>query len=233
MGIGGCFQVDPEIQKILDEVAKKSPDIIKNFVLKQGEIELKKKELFEEREKKVAESANLGEKELESLLKQYNKKEEEIEKDLIGNQVEKMYVLWELGLELSQPLKNFTIDKLNNKLNKTPAPLKAAVNKQIDEVKAYSPSQFLNSTFGKPLKAALIKQGMNKELLVDYKKELLNDRKKRRKEERNKYKYVKKNEFDGEDDFEFNIDDLFDSIFEEYKDDNEFKVALMKKLIKK
>ena len=228
----GCLQVDPEIQKILEEVAKKSPDIVKPFIIKQNEIDNKKKELFEERDKKVAEAANTKEDDLEKLLKEYNKKEVEIEKELIGNQVEKMYALWELGLELSQPLKNFTIDQLNKKLNKAPGPMKSAINKQIEEVKAYSPAKFLNSSFGKPLKTALIKQGMNKELLVDYKKELLKDRKNRRKEERNKYSHVKKNEFPPEDEFEFDIDDLYDSIFEEYKDDQEFKAALFKKLKK-
>ena len=55
------------------------------------------------------------------------------EKELIGNEVEKMYALWELGLDLSQPLKNYTIDKLTKKLDKTPGPLKPAVNKQINE----------------------------------------------------------------------------------------------------
>ena len=116
----GCLGVDPEIEKILEDVAKKSPDIIKPFVLKQAEIENKKKELLEEREKKVSESANESEEKLENLLKEYNKKEVEIEQELISNQVEKMYALWELGLDLSQPLKNFTIDKLTKKLDKTP-----------------------------------------------------------------------------------------------------------------
>ena len=73
---------------------------------------------------------------------------------------------------------------------------------------------------------------MKKELLEDFKKELLKDRKNRRKEERDKYKYVKKNEFPPEDDLEFNVDEIYDSIFEEYKDDKEFKAALLKKLKK-
>ena len=228
----GCLGVDPEIQKILDDVVAKSPDKVKPFVIKQAEIEIKKKEVFDEREKKVSESENASEQELENILKDFNKKELEIEKDIISNQVEKMYALWELGLELSQPLKNFTIDKLNQKLNKAPGPMKAAINRQLDEVKAYSPAKFLNSTFGKPLKAALIKQGMNKELLENFKKELLNDRKTRRKQERDKFKFVKKNEFPPEDEFEFNVDDLYNAIFEEYKDDKEFKAALLKKLKK-
>ena len=138
----------------------------------------------------------------------------------------------ELGLDLAQPLKNFTIDKLKKKLDKTPEPFKPAINKQIAEIKSFSPAQFLNSTFGKTLKTALIKQGMSKDLQVDFKKDLLKDRKNRRKEEMNKFKYVKKNEFPPENEFEFDIDDLYDAIFEEYKDDNDFKSALLKKLKK-
>lgn len=229
----GCLGVDPELQKILDEIPTKSKDLIEPFVIKKVEIDNKKKKLLEEREKKVAEAKDENEEDLEKLLKEYNKKEvEEFEKELIGNEVEKMYALWELGLDLSQPLKNYTIDKLNAKLNKAPGPMKPTINRQIEEVKAYSPAKFLNSTFGKPLKTALIKQGMNKTLLEDFKKELIEDRKKRRKEERDKYPYVKKNEFPPEDEFEFDVNDLYDSIFEEYKDDKEFKAALLKKLKK-
>ena len=232
----GCLGIkmglDPEIEKILEEVAKKSPDIIKPFIIKKGEIDNKKKELLEEREKKVSEAKDAKEEDLEKLLKEYNKKEVDIEKELVSNEVEKMYALWELGLDLSQPLKNFTIDKLTKKLDGTPEALKPPLNKQIAEVKAYTPHQFLNSTFGKPLKSALIKQGMSKDLLIDFKEDLLKDRKNRREEERNKFKYVKKNEFPPEDELEFDINDLYDAIFEEYKDDQEFKAALLKKLMK-
>ena len=229
----GCLGVDPEIEKILEEVAKKSPEIVEKFGLKKIEIEAKKAVLLKEREIKVGEAKDANQEELEKLLKEYNKKEfDEFENELIGNELEKMYALWELGLDLSQPLKNFTIDQLTKKLNKTPGPLKPAINRQIDEVKAYSPHKFLNSTFGKPLKSALIKQGMNKTILEDFKKDLLADRKKRRKAEREAFDYVKKNEFPPEDDYEFDVDDLYESIFEEYKDDKEFKDALLKKLKK-
>ena len=38
----GCLGVDPEIEKIVNEVPKKSPDIIKPFTIKKDEIENKK-----------------------------------------------------------------------------------------------------------------------------------------------------------------------------------------------
>ena len=228
----GCLGVDPEIEKIVNEVPKKSPDIIKPFTIKKDEIENKKKSLIEEREKKVSETKDAKEEELEKLLKEYNIKELEIEKELIVNEVEKMYALWELGLELSQPLQNYTIDTLTKKLAVFPEAIMAIqVYNPLEEVKAYSPVQFLNSSYGKPLKTALIKHGMSKEELKQFKNDLLKDRKNRRKEERVKYE-IKKNEFPPEDEFEFDINDLYNTIFEEYKDKNEFKSSLLKKISK-
>ena len=232
----GCLGIktgrDPEIEKILEDVAKKSPDIIKPFIIKKEEIDKKKKELLEERAKKVSEAKDAKEEDLEKLLKEYNKKEVEIEKELIGNEVEKMYALWELGLELSQPLQNYTIDTLTKKLAVFPEAIMAIqVYNPLEAVKAYSPVQFLNSSYGKPLKTALIKNGMSKDELKQFKNDLLKDRKNRRKEERVKYE-IKKNEFPPEDEFEFDINDLYNTIFEEYKDKNEFKSGLLKKISK-
>ena len=222
--------LDPEVEEILKTVASKSPDIIKNCVTEKNKIDEELKELLEERKKKVGESKDKSSSELETLLKSYNKKELKIEKKLISNELDKMHTLWELGLELTNPLKNYTIKKLTEKLDKTPAALKPAVNGQISEIKAYTPKQFLNSTYGKPLKTALVKQGMSNSLLKDFKKNMLNERKQRRKEERNTFDFVKKNEFPPEDEFEFNVDELYESIFEEYQE--EFKTIIGKNKLK-
>lgn len=222
--------LDPEVEEILKTVAEKSPDIINNCVIKKNKIDEEFKELLEERKKKVEESKDKSSSELEELLKSYNKKELKIEKELIANELDKMHCLWELGIELTNPLKNYTINKLTKKLDKTPDALKPAVNSQIAEIKAYSPKQFLNSAYGKPLKTALVKQGMSSSLLKDFKKNMLNERKNRRKDERATFDYVKKNEFPPEDEFEFNIDELYESIFEEYKED--FQSTLLKNLLK-
>ena len=123
----GCLGVDTELQKILDELKDKAANIIAKFDTEKIKIDNKKKELLEEREKKVAEAKDSKEEDLEKLLKEYNKKEiEEFEKDL-KNEVEKTYALWELGLDLSQPFKNYTIDKLNEKINKAPSIFKPAI----------------------------------------------------------------------------------------------------------
>ena len=220
-------QVDPELEKILNTVSEKSPDIINNCVIKKQKIDDEFNELLEERKKKVEKSKDKSESELEELLKEYNKKEVEKEKELIANEVDKMHSLWELGLDLSNPLKNYIITKLTKKLNEAPSFAKSTIDKQINEVKAFSPKEFLNSTYGKPLKDALIKQGMSASVLKTFKEELLENRKNRRKEERNQFSFVKKNEFPPEDEFEINVDDLYEAIFDEYKED--FQTSIKKK----
>ena len=226
-----CIQLklDPEVEDLLNKVKDKAPDIIKNFVINEEKIKNEFTQLLEKRDKDVGEAKNKNEEELKKLLKKYNEKELDVEKEKISNEVEKMHCLWELGLELTEPLKNYTLKELQKKLDKAKGPFKKAVDSQINQVKAFSPKEFLNSPFGKPLKTALIKQGMSKTLLEDFKKQLLKDRKERRKKEKEKHPHVKNINLE-EEDFEFNIDDLFEAIFDEYKD--EFKSTIEKNLLK-
>ena len=226
-----CIQpkLDPEVEDLLNKVKDKAPDIIKNFVIIEEKIKNEFTQLLEKRDKDVGEAKNKNEEELKKLLKKYNEKELDVEKSKISNEVEKMHCLWELGLELTEPLKNYTLKELQKKLDKAKGPFKKAVDSQINQVKAFSPKEFLNSPFGKPLKTALIKQGMSKTLLEDFKKQLLKDRKERRKKEKEKHLHVKNINLE-EEDFEFNIDDLFEAIFDEYKD--EFKSTIEKNLLK-
>ena len=222
-------KLDPEVEDLLNKVKDKAPDIIKNFVINEEKIKNEFTQLLEKRDKDVGEAKNKNEEELKKLLKKYNEKELDVEKEKISNEVEKMHCLWELGLELTEPLKNYTLKELQKKLDKAKGPFKKAVDSQINQVKAFSPKEFLNSPFGKPLKTALIKQGMSKTLLEDFKKQLLKDRKERRKKEKEKHPHVKNINLE-EEDFEFNIDDLFEAIFDEYKD--EFKSTIEKNLLK-
>ena len=226
-----CIQpkLDPEVEDLLNKVKDKAPDIIKNFVINEEKIKNEFTQLLEKRDKDVGEAKNKNEEELKKLLKKYNEKELDVEKEKISNEVEKMHCLWELGLELTEPLKNYILKELQKKLDKAKGPFKKAVDSQINQVKAFSPKEFLNSPFGKPLKTALIKQGMSKTLLEDFKKQLLKDRKERRKKEKEKHPHVKNINLE-EEYFEFNIDDLFEAIFDEYKD--EFKSTIEKNLLK-
>ena len=231
MGLDCCPTppIPEEVKKILKTIEEKSPEILDMEVNKKKKIKDKLNNIYGERAQKVSEAKDKSEDELKKLLIEYNKKELKKEKKLISVELDKMHSLWELGIELADPLKNVAIDELKKKLDKVPEFGKAAVNSQIAEIKAYSPKEFLNSKFGTPLKDALIKQGMSKTVLENYKKELLEDRKKRRKEEREKFSYVKQNEFPPEDEFEFKIDDLYESIFDEYK--GAFKEHLKKNML--
>ena len=233
MGLS-CSCLEPpipeEIKKILKTLEDKAPDIKEKCFTNKDDLDKKKAKILQERANNVEKAKDKSEDELKELLKKYNKKELNLEKKYISNELDKMHSLWEIGIDLADPLKDVVIDQLKKKLDKIPEFGKAAVNSQISEIKAYSPRQFLDSKYGKPLKDALIKQGMNKTLLENYKKELLEDRNKRRKEEREKFSYVKQNEFPPEDEFEFKTDELYDSIFDEYKD--AFLSSINKNLLK-
>ncbi len=222
--------IPEEVQKILNTLEEKVPDIVKKTSKKKDKLDEKKNAILQERAQKVGEAKDKSEDELKNLLKEYNKKELNLEKKAISIELDKMHSIYEVGIELADPLKDFTIKQLTKKLEKVPEIGKAAVNSQISELKAFSPKQFLDSKYGSPLKDALVKQGMNKILLDNFKKELLEDRKKRRKEEREKFSYVKQNEFSPEDDLEFKTDDLYNSIFDEYK--GAFKSHIKKDILK-
>lgn len=220
--------LNPEIEKALKTIAEKSPEIIDKCVLEKNKLDNEKAETIEERGKKLDEKKD-NKDEMEKIIKEYNKKEAKIDKELIANEVEKMHSLWELGIELSDPCKNALISEFQKKANEASSELaRRPANIALNNLKSYSPKEFLNSVYGKPLKTALIKQGMSKELLVDFKKDLIKDRTTRRDAEKKKYGLDKND--DGDEDFEFELDDLYDAIFDEYKDN--FKESIKKKYLK-
>ena len=108
---------------------------------------------------------------------------------------------------------------------------KRAINSQIEQVKKYSAKEFLNSEFGKPLKTALEKQGLRDKYLKDYIKKLEDERKERRAAERKEFG-ISKNEFPPEDDLNFTAEELFEAIFDEYKNDDDFKNKIKKIILK-
>ena len=113
------------------------------------------------------------------------------EKELISIELDKMHYLWELGLKSADLLKNYTINELKKKLDKVPEFAKAPVKRQIKEIKTYSPKEFLNSTYGRSLKHALVKEGMSKMILEYYKNEIIEDRKKKMKRRQSKIYFYK------------------------------------------
>ena len=232
----GCLEclnpLPPEVEELLKEVAKRGDEIANKFLIEANEKKRAKEEVIEERHKKVSEADKKNTESLNKLLLEYNKKEIEKDKELIENEVEKLHCLYEMGLDLAEKLKKITLDELKKNLSNAPEITKPAINSQIEAVKKYSAKEFLNSEFGKPLKTALEKQGLRDKYLKDYIQKLEDERKERRAAERKEFG-ISKNEFPPEDDLNFSADELFEAIFDEYKNDDDFKEKLKKIILKK
>ena len=228
----GCFHppIDPEIAKILATLDIKVEEYQKVF-----EEEAKKtKDAFEkqqtERKEKLDELKKKNEKITEEVIKGLNKEELKVEIDLLSNQVDKMHYIFSIGLELADPIRKVTLDKLMEKAKSAPAITLNKINSQIEEIKNYPILEFLNSTYGKVLREALEKKGMSATVLKGYKNKLFKERNQRRKVERDLYG-IEKNEFDDEKMDELKLD-LFELIQSEYKDiDRNFREYARGKMV--
>ena len=69
-----------------------------------------------------------------------------------------MHYIYELGLELVDPLKKITLNKLEEKAKSAPAITVKKIEEEIEAIKKQSAKDFLNSTNGKVLKNALEKK---------------------------------------------------------------------------
>ena len=221
--------IPPEVNEIMQELDAKAPEIIDSFKNEKQKILDKQQKLLSEREEKVSKAIDekKEDREIKNLLLEYNLKEIDIEKELIINEVDKMYKLYEIGKKLAEKLKNVTLEQLKKKLDKAPSIAKAALNTQIEQVNNSGPKEFLDTEFGKPLKTALEKYGMSKAVLKTVMDGFKEERKKRREAERNKFN-INQNEFPPEDELDLSAEDLYNLIFEEYKDG--IKSALQEKL---
>ena len=215
----GESAIPPEVNEILQELDAKAPEIIDSFKNEKQKILDKQQKLLTEREGKVSNAVKekKEEEELKKILLEYNLKEIDIEKELIINEVDKMYKLYEIGKVLADKLKNVTLEQLKKKLEKAPSFAKAALNNQLTQVTSSGTKEFLDSEFGKPLKTALEKYGMSQVVLQTVVDGFKEERKKRREVERTKYN-ISQNEFPPEDELEINVEDLYNLIFDEYKD---------------
>ena len=72
-----------------------------------------------------------------------------IEIDFLSNEVNKMHYIFDLGLELSEPLRKVTLDKLLEKAKTTPSIALKKINSQIEEIKSFPLIDFLNSKMEK------------------------------------------------------------------------------------
>ena len=213
----GClgFGVDPDIAKILgtlDIKYEQAIEIFNNSVKKakdeqEKQLETRKKELA-----KLKENNQLT----EENIKKLNKDELEVEIKFLENEVDRMHYIYTVGLELVEPIRKVTLDKLMEKAKSAPAITLNKINQEIEEVKKIPVIEFLNSTYGKLLKEALEKKGMSATLLKSFKNQLLKERRQRRKVEREEFG-IEKNEFDDENMDELKLD-LFKLIDDDIKD---------------
>jgi hypothetical protein len=216
----GCLGlgVDPEIAKILGTLDIKMEEYHKVFVDGVKKAKDKQEKQLKERKEEFQQLKQKNQEITEEVIKKLNKAELDVEIDLLANQVDKMHYIFSIGLELVEPIRKVTLDKLIEKSKKAPAMTLRTIQNQIDEVKNIPIIEFLNSTYGKVLREALEKKGMSATLLKSFKNQLFKERGQRRKVEREEFG-IKTNEFDDESMDDLKLD-LYSLIESEYKDIN-------------
>ena len=214
MGCSG-FGVDPDIAKILGTLDIKYEQAIEIFKNKVKEAKDEQEKQLETRKKELAKLKENNQL-TEEKIKKLNKDELEVEIKFLENEVDRMHYIYTVGLELVEPIRKVTLDKLMEKAKSAPAITLNKINQEIEEVKKIPVIEFLNSTYGKLLKEALEKKGMSATLLKSFKNQLLKERKQRRKVEREEFG-IEKNEFDDENMDELKLD-LFKLIDDDIKD---------------
>ena len=213
----GClgFGVDPDIAKILGTLDIKYEQAIEIFKNKVKEAKDEQEKQLETRKKELAKLKENNQL-TEENIKKLNKDELEVEIKFLENEVDRMHYIYTVGLELVEPIRKVTLDKLMEKAKSAPAITLNKINQEIEEVKKIPVIEFLNSTYGKLLKEALEKKGMSATLLKRFKNQLLKQRRQRRKVEREEFG-IEKNEFDDENMDELKLD-LFKLIDDDIKD---------------
>ena len=214
MGCSG-FGVDPDIAKILGTLDIKYEQAIEIFKNKVKEAKDEQEKQLETRKKELAKLKENNQL-TEEKIKKLNKDELEVEIKFLENEVDRMHYIYTVGLELVEPIRKVTLDKLMEKAKSAPAITLNKINQEIEEVKKIPVIEFLNSTYGKLLKEALEKKGMSATLLKSFKNQLLKERRQRRKVEREEFG-IEKNEFDDENMDELKLD-LFKLIDDDIKD---------------
>ena len=208
VGVEGLDEMLIQLSTDLVTIEAKYPD---------SELLKKKEEILKNRHEEVLKTDLKDESKVESVVKKFNKDELKIDNDLIKNKLDKMHEQYEAGLKVCQQVKNKLIEKLEKKLESANSLAKTALNTQIEKVKSYSPAEFLDSEFGKPIKDTLEKQGLSESALKEYKDGLRNQRAERRKKEREEFS-IKQNEWPEEEAFDDDTQNLYQKMLDEYKD---------------
>ena len=224
MGCLGCSGVDVDLTiDGLDEMLKDLPAELTEIELKYPDDKLqeKKEEVLKKRHEELEKVDKKVERLVISMVKDFNDQELKIDNELIKNKLDKLHDQYELGLKIAQKAKNKLIEKLEQQIEKASSLAKEILSKKINEIKAMTPAEFLESEFGKPIKDALEKQGISESALKSYKDDLRNQRAERRKKEREEFD-IKQNEWPEEEMFDDDKENLYQKMLDEFKDKKDF-----------
>ena len=233
--------IPSKLEEIIKKLEEKINDFIKTFIEEENKVKNNLIEFLKERrlkleeflkdankkQEKVKEKEKIKENNNEKFIKDLNKKEYDCEIDILINEVNKIHYIFELGVDTIKLCKDIIIESLNEKMASLPSFAKSKIESQIKEITDSKPIKFLDSTFGKPLKTALEKYGLNATFLDSFKEKLMNERKERRENERKEFS-LEENTFGDEENI-FVID-LYKFIIEEFNDED-FKAKLKKEIL--
>ena len=157
----------------------------------------------------------------EEEIRNLNQEELKIEIKLLAAKVNSMHDIFTFGLDVVDPIRKVTLDKLMEKAKSAPAITINKINKQIEEIKNYPTIDFYNSTYGKVIRDALEKKGLSATAIKGYKNDLFKERKARRKAEKEEFG-IEKNEFDDEtlDDLKLDLYQLITKKYDKNLDKN-------------
>ena len=224
MGCLGCSGVDVDLTiDGLDEMLKDLPAELTEIELKYPDDKLqeKKEEVLKKRHEELEKVDKKVERLVISMVKDFNDQELKIDNELIKIKLDKLHDQYELGLKTALKAKNKLIEKLEQQIEKASSLAKEILSKKINEIKAMTPAEFLESEFGKPIKDALEKQGISQTGLKSYKDDLRNQRAERRKKEREEFD-IKQNEWPEEEMFDDDKENLYQKMLDEFKDKKDF-----------
>ena len=232
--MGACcdfiMPLDQEVKDILKILDDKYEDLIKTFLIEEKETKDKQEKQLAKRREKLEEKKKKNEEITEEFIKGLNKKELEVEIDILSQEANKLHLIFEIGLDLTKPLRKYTLDKFMAKAKSAPEVALKKLNEQIEEIKNLPAVQFLKSNYGSVLMNAMAKKGLSETVLQSFKKELFKLRGIRRKAEREEFN-IKVNEFEDEDISKIKLN-IFSLIVDEYIDSKlSFEQYIVKKIL--
>ena len=138
MGISCSFGVDQAVKDILKIFDDKAEDLLKTLLIEENEAKDDQEKQQNNRHQKLENKKKNNEEIKEEDIKKLNEEELEVEVKLLGQEVNKMHLLFEIGLDLVEPLKKYTLDKLLAKAKNAPALALKKINEEIEEVKKFT-----------------------------------------------------------------------------------------------